>query len=442
MLRRARRSLHHRLVTILAVAAVVLATVATSTIAGAATSSKPFTVDVTPICASSTSGVELDVRITNTNRTSQPIGSANVVSPFPVASASVAGTPVNVTSSDVIELRNINIASRGGSLLLDVTANLGTVAAGTYVWDVIAKQSNDFNGSGNDFFLVASQSSVRTFVDACALEFTTQPADAVTSAKITSVAGDPSGSPVRVTTKGPGGVTVTSPSVPVTLSVSPNNSPALQGTTEVNTSSGVAAFTNISINVAGSGYRLRAQAPGFTDATSTAFDIGDTICQPNDICQLPIQTNETSPDGVSGTITRTITTNGGASGGVIIASVGANGVSCAADGYTPHTTNTLTFDVTTGEFKTVVIRIPKRQVQADPNNGAAFYQICYSNDSGFRDRSGTWVPKEGEGLLPDCVLNDAGVATNAPCVHLRNKTQAGDMLIGFMAPPGDPKGRT
>ena len=121
-------------------------------------------------------------------------------------------------------------------------------------------------------------------------------------------------------------------------------------------------------------------------------------------------------------------------------SASSDGVNC--DGYVEHTTNTLTFDVTTGEFKTVVIRIPKAQVQADPNNGAAFYQICYSNDSGFIDRFGNAVPANQESLLPDCIFNDAGVATNAPCVHLRNKTQAGDMLIGFTAPPGDPRGRT
>jgi hypothetical protein len=329
-------------------------------------------------------------------------------------------------------------------LLVDVTANLSSVAAGSYDWDVIAKQSNDFNGTGNDFSMVASQSSVRTFVDSCALAFTTQPADAVTNAKITSVAGDPSGAPVRVTATGPGGATVTSPSVPVTLAINPGDNPgstSLQGSTTVNTSSGIASFTNISIGVAGSGYKLRATAPGFTSATSSAFDIGTEICEAHTTCQLPIDTTETSPDGVSGTVTRTITTNGGASGGVIIASVGSSGgINC--DGYVEHTTNTLTFDVTTGESKTVVIQIPKRQVQADPNNGAAFYQICYSNDSGFTDRFGNEVPAGAESLLPDCVFNDAGVATNQPCVHLRNKTRAGDMLIGFTAPPGDPRGRT
>jgi hypothetical protein len=40
------------------------------------------------------------------------------------------------------------------------------------------------------------------------------------------------------------------------------------------------------------------------------------------------------------------------------------------------------------------------------------------------------------------VYSDTGAVLNMPCVHVRNKTQAGDMLIGFMAPPGDPKGRT
>jgi hypothetical protein len=423
----------------------------------AATTSKPYAVTVSPICATSTTGNAFTVGITNENQNSQSIGSVDLTSPFPVSNAVAvgsAGTTSTTTiawetsSPYVIHLRNLNVVSRGGTLTLTVTADLSGVATGSYGWTVAAKQSNDFNGPpGNSFFLVAAHSSLTTAVDGCHLEFVAQPADAAVNATITSVSGNPNGSPVAVAAKDPSGNTITVASGSVSLSIETGAAGAslTPSTPSAPFVNGIATFSApnaFSIGTVGTGYELRAHAAGFADGVSSSFDIGDVGCAPATPCSLGLQTSETD-FGVTGTIKRTITTNGGANGGVIFGSVvgadSADAITCA--GYTAHTQGTLVFTVTTGVRKAVTVQIPKAQVQADPNNGASFYQVCYSNDSGFTDRFGATVPPGGTGLLPDCTYDLAGAPTNMPCVYQRNKTRAGDMLVGFYAPPGDPKGR-
>lgn len=423
----------------------------------AATTSKPYAVTVSPICATAAPGTAFTVVFTNENQNSQSIGSVDLTSPFAVSNAVAvgsAGTTSTTTiawgtsSPYVIHLRNLNVAPRGGTLTLTITDDLTGVADGAYGWTVAAKQSNDFNGPpGNSFFLVTAHSSLSTFVGGCHLEFVAQPADAAVNTTITSVSGNPSGAPITVAAKDPNGNTIQVASGSVSLSIEAGAPGASLAPTTPSAAfvNGVATFSGLntfSIDTVGTGYELRAHAAGFTEAVSSFFDIGNAGCAPQTSCSLGLQTSETD-FGVTGTITRTITTNGGTNGGVIFGSVAgptsADAIDCA--NYAEHTQGTLVFTVTTGVRKAITVQIPKAQVQADPNNGAAFYQVCYSNDSGFTDRSGATVPPGGTGLLPDCTYDLAGAPTNMPCVYLRNKTRAGDMLVGFYAPPGDPKGR-
>src|SRR5436853_2958683 len=60
--------------------------------------------------------------------------------------------------------------------------------------------------------------------------------------------------------------------VTVTLAANPTGG-TLSGTTVVAASAGIAAFSGLAINKAGTGYTLSATAAGQTGATSTAFDI-------------------------------------------------------------------------------------------------------------------------------------------------------------------------
>ena len=66
-----------------------------------------------------------------------------------------------------------------------------------------------------------------------------------------------------------------------------------------------------------------------------------------------------------------------------------------------------------------------------PNNGAAFYQVCYSSDTAFVNRSGNVV---NTGLLPDC-----NAATPPPCVVSITKDKAGQIVEKVSVPSGDPK---
>ena len=61
-------------------------------------------------------------------------------------------------------------------------------------------------------------------------------------------------------------------SVTMTISTNPSSG-TLSGTTSVLLNAGVAAFSTLSINKAGVGYKLRAAVTGLTSATSAAFDV-------------------------------------------------------------------------------------------------------------------------------------------------------------------------
>jgi hypothetical protein len=88
--------------------------------------------------------------------------------------------------------------------------------------------------------------------------------------------------------------------------------------------------------------------------------------------------------------------------------------------------------------KTVTSTIDKSVMNAQPNNGASFLQMCFGAPYRFAPRPDstlTEVDTNGDGskdffygLLPNCGA--------APCVSSRNKTQAGDGVIVTQAPAG------
>jgi len=88
----------------------------------------------------------------------------------------------------------------------------------------------------------------------------------------------------------------------------------------------------------------------------------------------------------------------------------------------------------------VTLRIDKSLVQSSGHPGASSWQICYASTTHFTplpNTSGTatigGVTFE-TGLLPDC-----SSAQEAPCVQARNKNNAGDVIVTFLA-FGDPYG--
>src|SRR5207248_2626643 len=101
---------------------------------------------------------------------------------------------------------------------------------------------------------------------AAKLAFTVQPSNTAAGAAITPA--------VQVAVQDAQGNTVTTATTSITLAIGTNPaSGTLSGTTTVAAVSGVATFSNLSIDKAGTGYTLNASATGLTGATSSAFNV-------------------------------------------------------------------------------------------------------------------------------------------------------------------------
>src|SRR6185437_3247089 len=98
------------------------------------------------------------------------------------------------------------------------------------------------------------------------LAFSVQPSNTTSGAVITPA--------VKVEVRDANGNLVTSSSASVTLAIGTNpSSGTLSGTKTVAAVNGVATFSNLSVNKAGTGYTLAASASGLTGDTSNSFNI-------------------------------------------------------------------------------------------------------------------------------------------------------------------------
>src|SRR5262249_31728983 len=107
--------------------------------------------------------------------------------------------------------------------------------------------------------------------------------------------------------------------------------------------------------------------------------------------------------------------------------------------HAPAVTSGTGYNFTSTAPKLMVGKIPKAIVQQQPNNGAAFYRVCFEADVPFTDRDGNLQTPDpitglaGPALLPDC--NDA--ASNPPSVQSITTPNAGDVLITLLLPGDD-----
>jgi len=127
----------------------------------ASSAGKCYTVTVAPAAFASGASVPFTITITNESP-SQTLGSVNITPPavYSITSMNAASPHGSATfTAGTIQFRNLNLPVNGGTETLALTAD---TVAGAYTWATAAKQSNDFNGIGNDFFLDASGSSVTT----------------------------------------------------------------------------------------------------------------------------------------------------------------------------------------------------------------------------------------------------------------------------------------
>jgi hypothetical protein len=316
---------------------------------------------------------------------------------------------------------------------------VGPCSSGTYQWGIAAKQSNDFSGTGNDFQLdpASARNLSGTLTGSCSLEFNNGPASTAVGAVITSATGS-RGGPVTVEVLDASGQLDTSSTATVTIAIGSNPGPgSLSGTTTVDASAGVASFSDLSINAAGTNYTLVATSPGITSATSGPFDISTVI--------QPCSGSSCSASASSPTTSLTVTTSPPTSGEFLAAGIG--GVSFSCVGTYQQVSDPFSFDLfnsggvadPSARFD-ATLQIDKSAVQASGRTGASQWQICYASTQPFTalaGTSGTTViggVTYHTGLLPDC-SNTQG----APCVQARHKDNAGDVVVNFLA-TGDPVG--
>ncbi len=293
-----------------------------------------FAVNVTP--SSPTAGTSASFTFTVKNEASpQQLGSVQISAPNGFAIISAPGA-ASFTSGSAL-FTNLSVAP-GSTVSLTVTAAV-PCGSGSYQWGIAAKQSNDFNGSGNDFQLDPSSAGALsgTFTGTCTSQPCppSNPCSASASSATTSVA---------VTTSAP---------------LPPGDS-IVTGVESVS--------SNPSFNY---------QCPTYT-AVADVFNF---------------------------------------------AIVDANGVPQSVP-------------------LTVTVRIGKSLVSSSGHPGASSRQCCFGSPNQpppvpgtahqnvlLRGSSGYFA-----GLLPNC-----SGSQGAPCVQSRNKNNAGDVLVTFLA-PGDPIG--
>src|SRR5207247_2506218 len=156
----------------------------------------------------------------------------------------LGGTKSVVASHGVAAFSNLTIERAGAGYTLQASATTGTGAT--------------LSGSSATFAITPGA--------ATHLVFSVQPVTTAAGAAITPA--------VQVTARDALENTATgfTGNVTVTLAANPTGG-TFSGTAAVAAASGIATFTNLSINKAGSGYTLAASATGVSGATSAAFDV-------------------------------------------------------------------------------------------------------------------------------------------------------------------------
>jgi hypothetical protein len=278
----------------------------------------------------------------------------------------------------------------------------------------------------------------------CSLAFTTdgQPTGTTVNTTITPSFDSPGAGPVKVEVLDQFGHLVTASKAAITIAITSTANPGsgtLSGTTTVTASGGVASFSDLSIDQPGIGYRLTATSRGINPVKSGHFTIWGSLLQ----CSPP---TPCSASASSATTSGTVTTSSADSTQFLGTGIGGGSYSCAGT-YQPLS-DPFTFDVVSGSGDmqpgaqfTAILRIDKSVVLSSGHPGASSWQICYASASSFTaqpDTSGTATIGDTTfftGLLPDCANTPV-----APCVQARNKDNAGDVLVTFLA-SGDPIGR-
>lgn len=400
----------------LVASALVVALVAVIGSAQAAPTTKPYVATFeSPVAGGAADTVDL---VLGNRADPQTLGSANVTAQpgFAITGAAIDGPgDLGATSfpTTVLQLRNLSIGPGTSRIIsIDVTTPCATDADDE--WGIRAKQSNDFSGPpGNDFSLVEADSSLHTDVGGAGgipaeLVFTQQPSDAVKGTPIS-----PAVEVAVVDTCG----NATDPTGNVALTlVQPDDTTfggggSLGGTSsQPVSSSGVATFSDLTVNESGFGYVLRASFPGIPgviSADSEPFDVYDALCSSTSACSASGSDTHIEVQGFGGTA------------GLSVGS--ANEAGCGTLTPLGSTFAIVPLSGTTGTY-TAVLTIDKPGLQGV---GVSNIVVCLSEThDGDLQRLGK-CPKKNPNP-PKCVLS-------------QTSTNAGDAIITMLL-DGDPFG--
>ncbi len=199
------------------------------------------------------------------------------VQPSSAAAGAAIAPGVQVAVQDA-QGNTVTTATTSITLAIGTNPASGTLAGTTTVAaasGVATFSTLSLNAAGTGYTLTAAATSLTGATSgafnigvgaAAKLVFTIQPSNAAAGAAITPA--------VQVTVQDAQGNTVTTATTSITVAIGTNPaSGTLAGTTTVAAASGVATFSTLSLNTAGTGYTLTATATGLTSATSNAFNI-------------------------------------------------------------------------------------------------------------------------------------------------------------------------
>ena len=332
----------------------------------------------------------------------------------------------------------LNLPSNAGTTFtVEVTALAPCLAASSEVWAV---SGTDSLAETDEVQWSSSPPSV-SVTGKCSLAFTGEPAEtAVNSNILTGFNSTGSALAVQLIDANndplnPADFSANGTSVTVSIETNPDGG-TLSGTTTVASSNGAADFGNLQIDKPGTGYRLAANASGFTPATSSFFTVTGQI--------QACGTGSCSVSQSTATTAASLTTT---SPGDFV-TLGLGGVTLNCDHYNA-VSDVAAFGVfnssgesVTSSISTVTLTISPSVVQS-VKRPLLLWQVCYGSQtpfpavpltSGTTTIGGTTVHT---GLLLPCFLFPRDHPQ--PCLLSRQLTKTGAVTLTFVA-LGDPYG--
>lgn len=427
-------------------------------VSGQVAQNKTFTIDVTDAVPAGDADAGLTVTVANTSQ-NQSLGSANVAVPAPFAVVD-APRDTDPSTTSVLELRDLELAP-GEATEVAMTVHVQRCTPATSsAFAAAAKQSNTFNGTGNDFFLDADASDLTVQVTgACGLAFVAQAGDAEDAPTvITSVDFDPAGGPITVEVldaTGTGRATHATPTVELSAA-NPDVDPGqegpivLGGTTSAGAVDGLATFEpGPTLSPSAFDYTMTATTDldrdGAPDVTTTGepFDIVDdqVDCPAGEPCAAPASATDNG---------RGVTASFGAGDepASLVVSLGAADVPAFTCTDVPTDRATAQYFFVGGDAGdrtgTLTLTLPDA---ARPLNA---YEVCwaapyeFATDDGGRSSGHGTKPDGGAalqvGTLPDCARRGAPAR---PCVSDRSYAKrTATVTIVIQADGRDPWARS